>query len=53
MKDHKFVAAMSAYLLLAILAAFTLEGRIRLGVLILLGGIAAKTVIVVLKRGLD
>jgi hypothetical protein len=53
MKDLKFIAAMSAYLILAILAGFTLEGRIRLAVLIFLGGIAAKTVIVVLKSGLD
>ncbi len=51
--DLKFVAAMSTYAILAILAGFTLEGRIRLAVWIFLGGIALKTVLVVLKRRLD
>jgi hypothetical protein len=53
MTDVKFIAAMSAYGILALLAGFTLEGRIRLAVWVLLGGIAIKTVLAVLKRGLD
>jgi hypothetical protein len=53
MSDHKFIAAMCSYAVLAILAGFTLDGRIRSAVWILLGGIAIKTVLVVLKRGLD
>lgn len=53
MSDLKFIAAMSAYGILALLAGFTLDGRIRLATWIFLGGIAIKTVLVVLKRGLD
>jgi hypothetical protein len=44
---------MCAYAALAAIAGFTLEGRIRLAVWVFLGGIAAKTVIFVLKRHLD
>ena len=51
--DLKFVAAMSVYAFLAILAGFTLDGRIRLAVWIFLGGIAIKTVLEVVKRRLD
>jgi hypothetical protein len=50
MKDLKFIAAMSSYGVLALLAGFTLEGRLRVAIWILLGGIAIKTVLVVLKR---
>ena len=50
MTDLRFIAAMCSYGILALLAGFTLEGRIRLAVWILLGGIAMKTVLVVLKR---
>jgi hypothetical protein len=50
MTDLKFIAAMCSYGILALLAGFTLDGRIRLAVWILLGGIAMKTVLVVLKR---
>ena len=53
MTDLKFVAAMSAYAILAVLAGFSLDGRIRLATWIFLGGIAIKTVLVVLKRRLD
>jgi hypothetical protein len=53
MKDLKFTAAMSSYGILAILAGFTLEGRIRLAIWVFLGGIAIKTVLVVLKRRVD
>jgi len=51
--DLKFIAAMSSYAILAVLAGFTLEGRIRLATWIFLGGIALKTILVVLKRRLD
>jgi hypothetical protein len=53
MTDLKFIAAMSSYLILAVLAGFTLEGKIRLAVWVFLGGIALKTVLVVLKRRID
>jgi hypothetical protein len=53
MSDLKFIAAMCTYGILALLAGFTLEGKIRLAVWIFLGGIAMKTVLVVLKRRLD
>jgi len=48
--DLKFVAAMCSYAILALLAGFTLEGRFRVAVWVLLGGIALKTILVVLKR---
>lgn len=44
---------MSTYAILGIWAGFTLDGRIRVATWIFLGGIAIKTVLVVLKRGLD
>jgi hypothetical protein len=53
MTDLRFIAAMSSYIILGVLAGFTLEGRIRLAVWIFLGGIAIKTVLAVLKRQLD
>ena len=53
MKDLKFIVAMSSYGILALLAGFSLEGRIRTATLVFLGGIAIKTVLVVLKRRLD
>jgi hypothetical protein len=53
MTDLKFIAAMCTYGLLALVAGFTLEGRIRAAVWVLLGGIAIKTLLVVLKRRLD
>jgi hypothetical protein len=53
MTDLRFIVAMCSYGILALLASFTLDGRIRLAVWIFLGGIAIKTVLVVLKRGLD
>jgi hypothetical protein len=53
MTDLKFVAAMSTYGLLALLAGFTLEGRIRIATWVFLGGIAIKTILVILKRRLD
>jgi hypothetical protein len=53
MSDLKFIAAMFCYGILALLAGFTLEGRFRLAVWIFLGGIAIKTLLVVLKRRMD
>ncbi|MGH9352925.1 MAG: hypothetical protein ACRD2G_12320 [Terriglobia bacterium] len=51
--DHKFVAALVLYAVLAILAAFTLDGVIRIATWLFLGLFAVKTVIVVLKRRMD
>lgn len=51
--DLKFIAAMGAYAALAILAGFTLEGKIRLATWICLGLFALKTWLVVLKRRED
>jgi len=48
--DLRFVAAQLFYLVLAILAGFTLEGNIRIATWVFLGGIALKTWLVVLKR---
>jgi hypothetical protein len=42
---QRLIAATGAYLTLAVLATFTLDGVFRLGVLILLGGLALKTYI--------
>jgi hypothetical protein len=52
MSDLRFIAAMSSYAALALVAGFTLDGRIRLATWVFLGGIAVKTVLVVLKRRL-
>lgn len=41
----RLVAACACYAALALLAAFTLDGKIRLAIWILLGGLAAKTLI--------
>jgi hypothetical protein len=43
--QQRFLRAMGAYVVLALLAAFTLDGKFRLAVWILLAGLAAKTVI--------
>jgi len=48
--DLKFVAAMSCYAMLAVLAGFTLDGNLRLATWIFLGGIALKTWLAVLQR---
>ncbi len=45
MKKPPFAAAMLSYVVLATLAALTLDGLIRLAVWIFLGGLALKTVI--------
>jgi hypothetical protein len=49
----RFIAAECFYVVLAILAAFTLDGNLRLATWIFLGGIAVKTWLVVLKRRQD
>ena len=41
----RFYLALAAYAVLALLAQFTLDGKLRLGVWILLGGLALKTLI--------
>lgn len=41
--NRRFLAAMASYALLALLAAFTLDGLLRLAVWVLLGGFAIKT----------
>ena len=51
--NARFIAAMSAYAILAILAGFTLSGDIRTITWIVLGGIAIRTWLVVLKRRED
>lgn len=45
----KFVAAMACYAVLALLAGFTLDGKIRIGTWIILGYFAIRTYLVVLK----
>ena len=47
--NRRFVYAMLTYIALAILAAFTLNGIIRIATLVLLGGFALKTYLAVLK----
>ena len=48
--NRKFAAALSSYAVLAILAFFTLDGKIRLATWIFLGAFALKTWLVVLKQ---
>ena len=43
--NNRFLWAMGAYAVLALLAALTLDGLMRYAVWILLGGLAAKTYI--------
>ena len=43
--QRKFIWAMVAYVVLAASATFTLDGKFRLAVWILLGGLAVKTYI--------
>ena len=51
--DRRFIAAMATYAGLAILAGFTLSGKLRIGIWIILGYFALMTWLVVLKRRLD
>ncbi|MFN3326277.1 MAG: hypothetical protein ACK5AZ_22505 [Bryobacteraceae bacterium] len=41
--DHRLIAAFLSYAFLGLLALLTLEGTIRLALMILLGGLAVKT----------
>ena len=43
--NNRFLSAMGAYAVLALLAALTLDGMMRYAVWILLGGLAVKTYI--------
>jgi hypothetical protein len=49
----RYKAALAILTLLAILAGFTLDGKIRLVTLLLLGAFAVKTVLVELRRRID
>ena len=51
--DTKFTAAMAVYAVLALLAGFTLDGKIRLATWLALGLFALKTVLAVLRRHMD
>ena len=51
--NTRFYLAMSTYILLAVLAAFTLEGPFRLATWVFLGGLAVKTWLVTLRRNED
>jgi hypothetical protein len=50
---HRFVAAMSVYAILAVLASFTLTGKFLAVTLVILGGFALKTWLVVQKHKQD
>lgn len=41
--EKKFIAAMAAYATIALLAAFTLDGKLRNAVWVLMAGLAVKT----------
>ncbi|MBI1898788.1 MAG: hypothetical protein HYZ57_06115 [Acidobacteria bacterium] len=41
--NNRLIAALSVYAVLALLARFTLDGKIRIAVWILLAGLAVKT----------
>jgi hypothetical protein len=51
--DLRFVAAMSCYAILALLAGLTLDGNLRIATWIFLGGIALRTWLAVLKNRAD
>jgi hypothetical protein len=51
--DRRFLYALATYAILAVLAGFTLDGSIRIGTWVFLGGLALKTYLVVLKRRED
>ena len=52
-RDPKLLVALGAYALLAIAAWRTLDSEILWVTLIILGAFALKTILVVLKRGVD
>jgi hypothetical protein len=51
--NRRFLYALLVYAVLAILAALTLDGVIRIATLVLLGGFALKTYLAVLKDRID
>ncbi len=51
--NRRFLYAMLTYAILAILAAVTLDGIIRIATWVLLGGFALKTYLAVLKSRID
>ena len=51
--DRRLLAAMILYAALALLATFTLDGKIRLATWLFLGLFAVKTVLAVVKRRMD
>lgn len=53
MKIRGFYLALAAYAILALLAAFTLDGAFRAATLILLGGLALKTCLFELRSKLE
>ncbi len=48
--NSRFYLAMSAYVVLAVLAGFTMHGPFRLATWVFLGGLAVKTWLVTLRR---
>ena len=48
--NGRFLVAMATYAAMAALAAFTLDGKLRLAIWILMGGLALKTVIALKAR---
>ena len=48
--NFRFVAAMAAYAILALLGGITLTGNVRTMLWIVLGALAAKTIIVVARE---
>jgi hypothetical protein len=53
MRDRSFRSAMAAYAVLAVAAWGSLDAELLWGVWILLGVLAVKTILVVLRRRLD
>ena len=51
--NRRFRAALAIYAVLGILAALTLDGDFRIGTLLILGLIALKSYLVVLRHKLD
>ena len=47
---RRFIAALAIYIVLAVAAGLTLEGKFRIAVWIFLGGIAIRTGLAVLKN---
>ena len=52
-KRARVLVAFAIYVVLGLLAFFTLDGNIRIATLVFLGGFALKIYLVVLKRRMD